>query len=259
MKMKYAPIGLACLMAMNTAYADLEEDIQAEITKNQAQVERSMGTISNNLMALFAHRGLAPAETLGGGIGGFEIALDTTFTEFDTDAIQSIAGSDTDLDVNTLALPKLSAAIGLPVIPLDIGMTYLPEVAGFSYFGTHAKYSLIDGGMVTPAVAISGNYSKATMDKALETTTMGAEVSVSKGFGVGVKAVPYAGIGYVTGTTKLSNNAVPTGSTIKTDYDVSATKLFLGASLQLGLINLVGQWDKIGDYQSYNAKLGFRF
>lgn len=110
-----------------------------------------------------------------------------------------------------------------------------------------------------PAVAITGNYSSASLEETLETTTMGADLSVSKGFGVGIKAVPFAGIGYVTGTTTLANSAIPTGSNIKTEYESSDMKLFAGASLQLGFMNLVGQWDQIGDYSSYNAKVGFRF
>lgn len=249
----------SALMLASTAQADLSDDIQTQINSNQDTVESAMGDLSDNLFALFAHRGLAPADTLGGGVGGFEIALDLTTTDFDSSAMKTIAGSDTDFDIDTVALPKVSAAIGLPVIPLDIGVTYLPEVAGFSYLGAHAKYSVIDGGAVTPAVAITGNYSSAAMEDAIEVTTMGVDASVSKGFGVGIKVVPFAGVGYLVGTTTLNDKAIPTNSDIKTEYNSSGSKLFAGASFQLGFMNFVGQWDQIAGYSSYSGKVGFRF
>jgi len=243
-----------------TVQADLTKDIQDQINANQAAVQKSLGVISENLTALFAHRGMAPADTLGGGIGGFELALDTTFTDFDADEMKTIAGSDTDFDFDTVALPKLSASVGLPALPLDLGITYLPEVGGFSYVGAHAKYSIIEGGIAMPAVSAAATYSKASLEDAIDVTTYGIETSISKGFGVGVKFVPYAGLGYVSGTTELNEDAIPGGVTnFKTEYESSGMKLFAGASFQMGIMNIVGQWDQIGDYNSYNAKIGFRF
>lgn len=251
------------LFVVNQANAGLSEDINAQITANQTAVEAAIGDVSDNLLAVFAHRGLAPADTLGGGLFGVEIGVDASFVDFDYSKFQDIAGSNTDFDYNTVPLPKLSAAVGFPVIPLDLGVTYLPEVGGFSYLGAHAKYALLEGGAVMPAIALTGTYSKASMESAIDVETMGAELSISKGFGVGVKVIPYAGVGYLTGTTTLNSQAIPNDTNgdplIKSEYDSNAMRTFVGASFQITLLNIVAEMDKTGDYQSASVKVGFRF
>lgn len=258
MKKQLLALALSGLL-VNQAHAGLTEEINAQIQANQTQVEGAIGDVSDNLLAVFAHRGLAPADTLGGGLFGVEIGVDLSMIDFDSGKLADIAGNDSDFELDQVALPKISAGIGLPIIPLDFAVTYLPEVEGFSYLGAHAKYAIIEGGTIMPAVAITGTYSQASMDGALDVTTMGGEVSVSKGFGVGIKLIPYAGIGYVTGTTKLNDEAIPDGIDFKTEYESSASRMFVGASLQIALLNFVAEMDQVGDYQSTSVKVGFRF
>lgn len=243
------------------ASADLSDDIKDQINDNSDQVEAGMKDVAKNLMAINAHRSLASAETLGGGVFGFEFGIDATQTDLDTDALEEVAGTNLDsaYSGSKLVVPRLSAAIGLPVIPLDFGITYTPDVGGASYIGAEVKYGLISGGALMPAVSISGNYSSAVVADSFDTTTYGADVTVSKGFGVGVKIIPYTGLGYLSSTTTLNDKVLPAGTDIKTTYDSSATKLFVGAVLQLTVINLVAQWDQIGDYSAVSAKVGIRF
>lgn len=254
----FATLGLSF---SSFVYADLSDDIEDQINANQALVESGMETMSENLMAVFAHRGLAPADTLGGGIGGFEISLDLNTVDFDTDAIEEIAGTDADSDYTVSSFPvlKLSAAIGLPVVPIDLFVSYMDLGDLFSYVSAEGKYAIISGSTIFPAVSLGVNYSKTTMANALETETTGLDLAISKGFGVGVKVVPYAGIGYLTGTTRLLDDVIPDGSDVETDYDVDTQKLYVGASFQFALLNIVVQADQIGDYNAYSAKIGFRF
>jgi hypothetical protein len=247
-----------------TAQADLSDDVKRALQTNQGSVEAGLKDFSKNMTAVFAHRGLAPADTLGGGIFGFEVGLDVSNVDFDSDALKKALNAgggltDSDYDISSIPLPKLSAGIGFPVIPLDIAVTYLPDVSGFSYMSAAIKYDVIEGGVAMPAVAVTGSYSSAKLADAFDTTTYGIDASISKGFGVGVKFVPYAGVGYVSGNTTIDDKAKPAGTTIKTSYDNSDTKLFAGASLQLGIFNLVGQWDQIGSYNAVSGKIGFRF
>ncbi len=217
------------------------------------------------MTAIFAHRGLAPAETLGGGVGGFEIGVNVASVDLDTAPLKrlvSLGGQtlDSKYDISTIPVPALSAAVGFPVLPLDLSVTYLPTVAGTSMLTAEAKYAVIEGGVAMPAVSLSANYASATLGDSFDVTTYGADLAISKGFGVGVKFVPFAGAGYVSSQMKINDKALPaTGTTVKTSYDSTATKLFAGASIQLGLFNIVGQWDKIGNYSAYSAKLGLRF
>lgn len=247
-------VALACTAPVQAA--NLIDDLK---NSSIANVESGMTGFSKNLTAVFAHRGLAPADTLGGGVGGFELGLDVSAVDFDSTQLKAATGGSlsSTYDINTIPLPKVSAAFGLPVIPIDVAVTYFPKTDLFSYMSAQVKYSLINGGVAMPAVAIAGSYSKAAMGGALETTTMGLDASISKGFGIGIKVVPYAGAGYVSGSTTITPEAAIAG--VKTSYTDSAVKTFAGVGIQLGIINLVGQWDKIGTYQSYSAKVGLRF
>lgn len=258
MKKLLIPAFFVTPLITSPVQADFANEIKNQIANDQAKVEAAMDTVSDNLTAVFAHRGLAPADTLGGGIFGFEVGIDATFTDLNQTAISDIAGEDSEFDMGTVPLPKLSAAVGFPLIPLEIGATYLPEIEGFSYFSAHAKYALIEGGIAMPAISLTGSYSKASMEDAIDVETKGVDLSISKGFGVGIKVVPYAGVGYVSGTTTLSDEVVD-GTNIKREYDSSDTKLFAGASFQMTLLNIVVEIDKIGDYQSQSLKFGLRF
>lgn len=259
--MKKSLLALAAsgaLLFNSSAYADFAEEIRDQINSNKNQVENAMSGVSDNLTAIFAHRGLAPADTLGGGLFGLELGVDATMTDLDQTYLSVVAGTNSEFDMDTVVLPKFSAAIGFPVVPLDLAVTYLPEIEGFSYMSAQAKYALIEGGTVMPALSLAASYSQASLEDAIDVTTMGADLAISKGFGIGIKAVPYAGIGYIKGETSLSNEVVD-NTDIKQDYDTSETKLFAGVSFQLALLNIVVEADKIGDYQSQSIKLGLRF
>lgn len=248
------------LLASSTAFsADLTDEIKGQIAAKKADVESGMDSLSKNLTAAFAHRSLAPADTLGGGVGGFEIGVDMNLVEFDSTAITKIAGSaDSDFDVSSLPLLKVSAGVGLPALPIDLNAGYMSVDGVFSVFSAEVKYAVIKGSTVMPAVSVSGNYASAELAGALSTTTMGVDAAISKGFGVGVKVIPFAGAGYVMGTTTISDAATG-GADIKKSYDANATKLFAGASLQLALLNLVYQMDTVGDYATQSVRVGFRF
>lgn len=248
-------------LSLSNAQAELADKVKQALQSNNPQVEQGLTDVSKNLTALFAYRDSAPADTLGGGVFGVSLSLDTALVDFDSEVLKQALNNNTEskYDVSSLPVPRLNAAIGLPVIPLDIAVSYLPDIDGFSYQAAQLKYGVIEGGMVMPAVSLSANYSQTTLEDAFDTTTWGVDLSISKGFGVGVKLVPFAGIGYIDGTTEINSNALPIATTLKTRYENTDTKLFAGASLQLGLFDLSGQWDQIGGYNAYSVKLGLRF
>lgn len=240
------------------AQADFTQDIRNEININAPQVERSMGNVSDNLTAIFGHRNLAPAESLGGGLFGVELGIDATRTDLEQKYMSQVAGTNNAFDMNTVILPKFSAAIGLPAVPLDFSVSYLPEIEGFSLLSAQAKYAILEGGTVSPAVSVAASYSKASLDSAIDIKTMATDISISKGFGVGIKAIPYAGVGYIKGESSLSNSVVG-NSGIQKQYDSSEAKFFAGLNLQFSLLNIAIEADKIGDYQSQSIKFGIRY
>jgi len=264
---KIFALGLAAglSMASLSASADLNDQVESALNNNgaKAQIETSLNDIAKNMAAIFAHRSLAPAETLGGGVGGFEVGLNLAMVDLDTQPLKDLVALggnnlESEYDIASIPVPALSAGAGLPVIPLDFSVTYLP-VGGIDLLTAELKYALLSGGLALPAVSVSANYTSATLADTFDVSSYGADVSISKGFGVGVKLIPFAGAGYVSSSMEINNRAKPAATSIKTSYDNTATKLFAGAAVQLGVFNIVGQWDRIGDYSAVSAKLGIRF
>ena len=91
---KILNLGLAfgLTMVSLSALADLNDQVEAALNNNgaKAQIETSLKDISKNMAAIFAHRSLAPAETLGGGIGGFEVGLNLAMVDLDTQPLTDL-------------------------------------------------------------------------------------------------------------------------------------------------------------------------
>src|SRR3569833_2373599 len=77
----------------------------------------------------------------------------------------------------------------------------------------------------------------------------GIEASISKGFAM---LTPYAGIG------RVWIDSSPNVSTLSSE-SFQQNKFYVGANLNLALINLALEYDHTGDDNTYGAKLGLRF
>src|SRR5437879_3273189 len=64
---------------------------------------------------------------------------------------------------------------------------------------------------------------------------------------------PTAGIG------KVWASSTPNGIPALSNESLSLNKVFVGANLNFGLMNLAFEGDRTGEATSYGAKLGFRF
>ena len=103
-----------------------------------------------------------------------------------------------------------------------------------------------------------------------------AELAVSKGFGIGIKITPFAGVGYhmYSGSSDLTyqdiadNQGIDTtilsqyaslDGTLLDDTSGGQFKWFLGANLKLLAFNLGYEMDQTGGALTHTAKLGFVF
>jgi hypothetical protein len=85
--------------------------------------------------------------------------------------------------------------------------------------------------------------------------TYGLDLSVSKGFGVGIKIIPYAGVG-VSWVSSKASNLTPGLSLDKEEF--SKTHGFLGARLEMGILAITAEVD-YGAIPSYNLQVGLSF
>jgi hypothetical protein len=203
--------------------------------------------LSEDLGAALSYKPILPAASLG--ITGFDIGIEASVTKLEHPEIfgAAVSGSTSD----TLVLPKVHAHKGLP-FGFDIGASYaaVPN-SNIKLLGAELRYALIDGGPATPAVALRGSYSALQGVSQLKFTTTGVDVSVSKGFAL---FTPYAGVGKVW-VRSTPDASIPT----LVQEDFSLNKIFVGANLNLGVVNIAVEGDKTGDATSYGLKFGWRF
>jgi opacity protein-like surface antigen len=89
----------------------------------------------------------------------------------------------------------------------------------------------------------------------LDLRTYALDLSVSKGFGVGIKITPYAGVGVAWVSSKASHLA--SGLSLDKE-EFSQAHGFLGARLALGILAITAEVD-YGAVPSYSLQFGFAF
>jgi len=200
------------------------------------------------LGAVASYKAISPAEPLG--ITGFDIGLEVTGTKLNHSDIWNKATSSTSSVSSTLPVPKLHVIKGLP-LNFDVGAVYskIPST-GISLLGGELRYAFMEGGMALPAVAVRGTFTKLSGINQLSFSTKGLELTASKGFAM---LTPYAGIGEVWVDSK------PDASTGLTKESFQQTKYYVGANLNLGLINFDLDYDNTDSTNSYTLKMGWRF
>ncbi len=200
---------------------------------------------SRDLGLAISYDPLSPAEPLGGLLPGFDAGVELTAVSINKSASywQNSVTNPSTLP-NYLLLPKVHVQVGLPVIPLDFGVEFA-TVPGtdINVIGGEIKYAILSGGIVMPAVAIRGAYTKLSGVDVFGMETKSLDLSVSKGF---FFLTPYAGLSevWITGT--------PTGPTATTlsQTNLSETKGFIGLKFSLlPFLNIVAE----GDFSRVNA------
>lgn len=231
----------AAILAATSAGAQAGGDINT--LGNLAQTEFRL--FSEDLGAALSYKALAPAEPLG--ITGFDVGVEMTATSMEHSSLFDKASSGSGF--NTLPVAKLHVHKGLP-FNFDVGafLSSAPD-SNIRLMGAELRYAFIEGGMTMPAIALRGTYTRLSGVDQLDFDTRGLELTISKGFAM---LTPYAGIGKVW-STSTPNVA------LLTEEDFSQDKIFVGANLNFGLMNLAVEGDKTGDAASYGVKLGFRW
>ncbi|WP_222612327.1 hypothetical protein [Undibacterium flavidum] len=209
--------------------------------KNLNQSE--FGRLASDFTSAASYKGVTPAAALG--ITGFDLGAELSFTPLANSGVWQKAGAD----ISTLIIPKLHLHKGLP-FNIDVGasLSAVPD-SNIKLMGIEARYSLLEGNVALPAIAIRGAYSKLSGVSQLGFDSSSVELLVSKGF---VMFTPYAGIGRVWGSVTPN-----VGSLHK--VSPTASKVFAGVNANFGLMNLAAEVDRTGDNQTASVKLGFRW
>lgn len=181
---------------------------------------------------------VAPAAPLG--FPGFDAGVEATAVNINDDrAYWRLAFQDQN-PPSLLPLPKLHAAVGLP-LGIDVGGLYshIPG-SNISLWGAEVKWAAIRGGIVRPALAVRGAYTSLAGVDELDLTTRSIDASISKGFG---PVTPYVGAGRVWIEAEPKGVAAapfPAGAGLAEVKPVE-DRLFVGLRLRLVMVSAVAE------------------
>lgn len=173
--------------------------------------------LSKDLAAATSNKHMEPAAPLG--LTGFDISAGTSMTN--TQAGGDAWGKASGESMDRLPQAQIMATKGLPW-GIDVGgfISQLPKT-NITASGFHVKYALLEGSVVSPALALRTSYSTMGGVSQMELANTTFDVLISKGF---VGFTPYAGIGTVQSTAKANGlNNISTES-------FNQAKSFIGVS-----------------------------
>jgi hypothetical protein len=214
-------------------------------------VQKEFDDLSRQVGLAISYTPLAPAAPLG--LLGFDVGVEATYVHIDAneqfwkDAIDPLGIKKPS---TFILLPKIHAQKGLP-LGFDVGLTYAKAPgSNIGLVGGELKWAILKGTLVTPAVAIRGDYTKLTGVNDIDMSVYGADISISKGLAF---VTPYAGIGEVWISSKETNKLIDLKQT-----NVNETKGFLGAKFSFFVISFVAEAD-YSKVPSYSGRLNVSF
>lgn len=204
--------------------------------------QEDFSDVAEDITAALNYKALGPAE--GDGLLGFSIGAFGSYVPVKNDeAWQNLTGED----IGEIGMVGINATKGLP-FGLDVGAFYteIPG-AGANLFGAELRYSIWDGGVASPALAIRGTYTQLSGVEDVDYESVGIDLSISKGF---VFLTPYGGVGMVFGSLEETADEVDFAK-----EDVDATRIFAGLRMSLGFMSLTPEYERIGDNDAFNLRV----
>mgnify|MGYP000194257005 CR=1 FL=1 len=202
-------------------------------------------TILGDMGGAFNYKALNPAEPQG--LVGFDVSANLTYAEVSDEAAWLAATGENIEQIGSVGV-KISK--GLP-LGLDVSGFYnLVPGTDASVLGAAVSYSIEEGGLIAPAIAVRLGYTQGQGIEDFDFETTSLDFTVSKGFAM---LTPYGGVGqvYIKGT--------PTSTKAKAlvvEEDFSETRVFAGFKLNVGM-QLAVEFEKTGDIDTISARLGF--
>lgn len=202
-------------------------------------------TILGDMGGAFNYKALNPAEPQG--VIGFDVSVNATYAEVSDKAAWKAATGD---DIEQIGSVGVKISKGLP-LGLDVSGFYnIVPGTDASVLGAAVSYSIEEGGLIAPAIAVRLGYTKGQGIEDFDFETKSADLTLSKGFAM---LTPYAGVGqvFITGT--------PTSTKAKglvSEEDFSETRVFVGFKLNVGM-QLAVEFENTGDIDTVSARIGF--
>jgi hypothetical protein len=208
--------------------------------------QSTFNSFLDELGAVVAYGAIAPAETLG--VTGFDIGAAVTSYRIN-DAVWDRTVRDGSAP-SRLQVGRVMARKGLP-FGFDLGASYgKAQDSNMGTVGGELRKALIEGSSRSPAVSLLGHYATLLGVEAVDLSTYGIDLGISKGFAI---LTPYAGVGEVwyDGHDKSGLNL--------RNHSGALTRGYVGMRLGLApFIGMTAQAD-FAEADSYSLRLDFDF
>lgn len=225
----------------------------SDVSFDRTYTQQNFRDFSEEIGSVLLYRSIGPAVSLG--ITGFNLGVEIMASDISENKdFWKKAVSDGN-PPSYLVNSRISFTKGLPLdfdVGVVLGRILDPDIP---YFGGEVRYAIVKDRALIPGVAIRGSYSQTFNVDQLDLRTYGLDLSVSKGFGVGIKIIPYAGLGASWVSSKASH--LTSGLTLDKE-EFYKTHGFLGARLEVGLVAITAEVD-YGVIPSYNLQVGIAF
>jgi len=208
--------------------------------------------LSEDFGAALSDKPLAPAEPLK--LFGFDISAMASSTDISKSSAALNTASLGTIQTSTMIVPKVYAAIGLPLgIDVAAFVSSVPT-SNITLSGAELKVALLKGGTVSPSIAIRGAMTRMSGIDQLDFNTKSLDISISKGI---LMFTPYAGVGQVWVNSNSNIVSLVDGAVLSESFTQS--KVFVGANMNILLLNFALEADKTGGIATYSLKAGLRF
>lgn len=246
--MIYRLLTVAALLA--TASQAFADDLEISCGSTPADCRQAFHGAAKDIAATLNYKIVAPAEATG--LLGFGIAAIGSYTPTEHKGDWKTLTGD---KVGQLGMVGAVINKGLP-FGFDLGAFYaaVPTASGAAAYGVQLRYAILEGGVAEPALAVEGNYTRGTGIDDFDYSAWGADVMVSKGFAF---LTPYAGVGYVSASVD-PDSSLKASSGLQNE-NVDQTRVFIGSRIALGFLELTPEYERFGQNNVYNVRLGLSF
>lgn len=227
----------AMLLGSNAALAS------NDINQINLTTQSEFSNYAESLTNVLSYKTTTPPELLGWV--GFDLGVSYTQANSNFKLSDQSAANSHQVD-----LINLQANKGFPGgIDLNVQYSMLTDSSITSLTG-ELRYALIQGGVINPSVSVGGFYTKVSGVKALDVSSYGIDLGVSKGF---ANFTPYANIGWVGASID------PTLDTTLKSESPNLLKFNAGVNINFVAFDVLIGYQQVGELDSLTLKAGYRF
>lgn len=225
---------------------------QDAITFDPAITQEQFEEFSRLAAQAIYHNPVEPARA--GNLLRFDIGVAATAVPVDIDAAYWQNSVSDDFTISDhIAFPRLVVSKGISLATVSASYGKVPD-SDITVLGGALDIPIINGGLLSPTLAVRGSYSQLQGVDEFDLKTYGVELFLSKGFG---PVTPYAAVGR-TRSDAVGRINLPAGNTVDLTDEADANRITLGVRLSMLLPKIVVEATQ-GEERSYAAKVSFGF